>query len=313
MQEKEIMLLSRDPGRRLLRWGWKRMKLKRTGDTETFQDEAARQTKSSLNLYLSFVAVFEAYLAGWGWLPPHSSTGWKRCGWLCRGSRGVWWGHRNRVHRGSQLHTEEKPGLRRTRELCRSDSIYTGNRGSSIGPDLKPPLRPRKSLPAPRSSTQSAPRSLAAGLSVVDPRPRCSPDWWTLDSISVCLCHWECLPESQGLECWCSFPRLHPDCALWWSDWKEFDPAPPPASDLLLAHLGGHRRAAGGREQSLFKSEHILIKCPKPDTKSNQLSIYSSSIICFHSSVVQSEAWGSCTLTGVCMRIHKTPKSGDVL
>lgn len=62
------------------------MKLKGTGDIETFQDEAARQTKSSLNLYLSFVAltqlflnvsvqVFEAYRAGWGRLPPHSSTG----------------------------------------------------------------------------------------------------------------------------------------------------------------------------------------------------------------------------------------------
>lgn len=60
------------------------MKLKGTGDIETFQDEAARQTKSFLNLYLSFVAltrlflnvkvqVFEAYRAGWGRLPPHSS------------------------------------------------------------------------------------------------------------------------------------------------------------------------------------------------------------------------------------------------
>lgn len=33
------------------------MKLKGTGDTETFLDEAARQTKSSLNLYLSFEAL----------------------------------------------------------------------------------------------------------------------------------------------------------------------------------------------------------------------------------------------------------------
>lgn len=35
------------------------MKLKGTGDVEAFQDEAARQTESSLNLYLSLVAVFE--------------------------------------------------------------------------------------------------------------------------------------------------------------------------------------------------------------------------------------------------------------
>lgn len=40
------------------------MKLKGTGDTKTFQDEAARQTKSTLNLYLSFVAVCERQSAG---------------------------------------------------------------------------------------------------------------------------------------------------------------------------------------------------------------------------------------------------------
>lgn len=62
------------------------MKLKGTGDIETFQDEAARQTKSSVNLYLSFalltrlfvnvsVQVFEAYRAGWGRRPPRSSRG----------------------------------------------------------------------------------------------------------------------------------------------------------------------------------------------------------------------------------------------
>ncbi len=40
------------------------MKLKGTGDIKTFQDEAARQTKSSLNLYLSYVVVFECQSAG---------------------------------------------------------------------------------------------------------------------------------------------------------------------------------------------------------------------------------------------------------
>lgn len=204
------MLLSRGPGRRLLHTEVaKRMKLKGTGDIETFRDEAARQTKSSLNLYLivcgAHAAVFisvsvqvcDAYQAGWGRLPPRSSRERKRCGWPCRGSLGVSWGHRNRVHRGSRLHTGERPGLRRKQELGRSDSIYTG---SSTVPDLKPRLRPRKSLPAPLSSTQSAPRSPAEDLSEAGPRPRRSPDWWILDSISVCLCRWEGLPERLGLE-----------------------------------------------------------------------------------------------------------------
>jgi len=50
-------------------------------NAETFQDEAARQTKSALNLYLSSesvfvsVQVFEAYRAGWGAQPPRSSRG----------------------------------------------------------------------------------------------------------------------------------------------------------------------------------------------------------------------------------------------
>lgn len=38
------------------------MKLKRTGDTEAFQDKAARQTKSFLNHYLSFKALTWLFL-----------------------------------------------------------------------------------------------------------------------------------------------------------------------------------------------------------------------------------------------------------
>lgn len=223
------MLLPRGLGDVCCYWGWKRMKLKRTGDTEAFQDKAARQTKSFLNHYLSFkaltwlflnvsvqvcVCLWDAYRAGWGQRPPHSSTRWKRCGWLRQGSQGVWWARRNRVHRGSRTHTEARPALRRKRGLGCSDSMCTGN--SSIAPDPKPPVQPRKSLPGPRSSTQPAPRSPAAALSEADPRPQCSPDWWILDSISVRLCRWECLPERPGLEGRRSFPWRRPNCVLWW-------------------------------------------------------------------------------------------------